>query len=109
MRAGRNAEAGGEFTRRGSAPHLPGGLQHQHRTAASGERCGAYQSVVAGADHDAIVTGFHLLNAHAGCILRRSRSTARAALAPGAPMTPPPGCVLDPHMYMPRTGERYCA
>ena len=34
-------------------------------------------------------------------VLPRSRSTARAALAPGAPMTPPPGWVLEPHMYMP--------
>ena len=33
----------------------------------------------------------------------------RAALAPGAPITPPPGWVLEPHMYMPRTGARYCA
>ena len=36
--------------------------------------------------------------------LPRSRSTARAAFAPGAPMTPPPGWVLEPHMYMPFTG-----
>jgi hypothetical protein len=27
----------------------------------------------------------------------RSRSTSRAALCPGAPVTPPPGCVPDPH------------
>ena len=24
-------------------------------------------------------------------------------------MTPPPGCVLEPHMYIPRTGARYWA
>ena len=28
---------------------------------------------------------------------RRSESTARAALWPGAPVTPPPGCAPDPH------------
>ena len=28
---------------------------------------------------------------------RRSWSTARAALWPGAPVTPPPGCAPDPH------------
>ena len=29
--------------------------------------------------------------------LRRSASTARAALCPGAPVTPPPGCAPAPH------------
>ncbi|SVA42158.1 uncharacterized protein METZ01_LOCUS95012, partial [marine metagenome] len=28
-----------------------------------------------------------------------SRRISLAALAPGAPITPPPGCVLEPHMY----------
>src|ERR1051326_1683030 len=32
-----------------------------------------------------------------------------AALSPGAPMMPPPGCVADPHMYRFRIGVRYCA
>ena len=32
-----------------------------------------------------------------------------AALRPGAPMMPPPGCVAEPHMYRPSTGVRYCA
>ncbi len=46
---------------------------------------------------------------HVQCVRPRSSSTARAAFAPGAPMTPPPGCVLEPHRYKPRTGARYCA
>ena len=34
---------------------------------------------------------------------------SRAALYPGAPITPPPGCAPDPHRYRPRTGVRYRA
>ena len=37
---------------------------------------------------------------------QRSASTRSAALRPGAPMMPPPGCVADPHMYSRRTGVR---
>ena len=36
----------------------------------------------------------------------RSRKISCAQLCPGAPVTPPPGCVPDPHMYSPRTGPR---
>ena len=32
-----------------------------------------------------------------------------AALRPGAPMMPPPGCVADPHMYRRSMGVAYCA
>ena len=48
----------------------------------------------------------------AGCAARlgearaRSRRISRAALCPGAPVTPPPGCVPEPHIYSPCTGER---
>ena len=35
---------------------------------------------------------------------RRSAFTTRAALWPGAPMTPPPGCVPEPHRYSPLIG-----
>ena len=34
---------------------------------------------------------------------------ARAALAPGAAITPPPGCVPELHIYMPLIGDRYWA
>src|SRR5205085_11080704 len=39
---------------------------------------------------------------------RRSCRTARAALCPGAPVTPPPGCAPEPHRYSPAIGVRYC-
>ena len=44
-----------------------------------------------------------------GCHLDRpfqSFRISRAALWPGMPETPPPGCVEEPHWYRPRTGER---
>jgi hypothetical protein len=43
---------------------------------------------------------------HPGKRLPRSRSTSRAQLWPGAPVTPPPGCAPDPHRYRPRSGVR---
>jgi hypothetical protein len=36
----------------------------------------------------------------------KSRSTSRAQLCPGAPVTPPPGCAPEPHRYRPLTGVR---
>ena len=36
----------------------------------------------------------------------RSRSTSRAQLWPGAPVTPPPGCAPEPQRYSPGTGVR---
>ena len=39
-------------------------------------------------------------------ISERSYRISRAALCPGAPVTPPPGCVPDPHIYNPAIGER---
>ena len=102
VRACRDLKTRGELARERGAADLGLRLEHEYRAAASCQRRGAYQAVVAGAHHDAIV-------ALAQCSLPRSFSTARAAFAPGAPMTPPPGCVLEPHMYRPRTGARYCA
>src|ERR1700685_4120025 len=40
---------------------------------------------------------------------RKSRSISRAALWPGAPVTPPPGWVEAPHMYKPGIGARWSA
>ena len=37
---------------------------------------------------------------------RKSAMISRAALWPGAPVTPPPGCVPEPHMYNPFSGPR---
>src|SRR5581483_503017 len=49
---------------------------------------------------------------HAAASLKRflfqSRSTCCAALCPGAPVTPPPGCAPAPHKYNPAIGVRYC-
>jgi hypothetical protein len=36
----------------------------------------------------------------------KSRSTSRAQLCPGAPVTPPPGCAPAPHRYSPLIGVR---
>ena len=36
----------------------------------------------------------------------KSSRTTIAALWPGAPVTPPPGCALLPQRYRPRTGVR---
>ena len=36
-------------------------------------------------------------------------SILRAALRPGAPLTPPPGCAPAPHSQRPSSGSAYCA
>jgi hypothetical protein len=41
-----------------------------------------------------------------GARQRRSARIACAALCPLAPVTPPPGCVPEPHMYNPASGAR---
>ena len=66
-------------------------LQNQHGSTALRQGGGAYQSIVAGTDDDAVVAVPRGWLCHGQCTLPRSLSTARAALAPGAPMTPPPG------------------
>ena len=96
--AGRHREAGRELARHRRTAQLLGGLQQQHRPAAARQVGRANQPVVAAADDDAVV-GTATGGAH--CRRPRSRRMASAALAPGAPMTPPPGWVLEPHMYMP--------
>src|SRR3984957_18467250 len=93
-----------------TGPKLPGhrgpthpfrGLQHQHGTPTASQVGGTHQPIVAAAYDNAVVA--------AHCDRPKSRRIAPAALKPGAPITPPPGCVLDPHIYIPRTGARYCA
>ena len=39
-------------------------------------------------------------------VLYASLRISRAALCPGRPVTPPPGCVPAPHRYIPATGVR---
>jgi len=36
----------------------------------------------------------------------KSRTISRAALCPGSPVTPPPGCAPAPHRYNPASGMR---
>src|SRR5262249_22889916 len=91
---------------------LRGGLEHEHPAPTAGEIGSAHEAVVTATDHDGVVAragrGVHDGRASAGC-RRRSRRMVWALLAPGAPITPPPGWLLEPHMYSPRSGERYCA
>src|SRR6478736_5136763 len=100
MGARRHPESRREFPRHGRPAQRRRRFEQQHRSAAARQSRGAYQAIMAAADDHAVVAQF---------ALPRSRSTARAAFAPGAPMTPPPGWVLEPHMYTPRTGARYWA
>src|SRR6476469_4925197 len=99
MRAHRSTKPGCELARgRHSAQPLRG-FEHQHAAPGARQVGRTGQAVVAATDDDGIVM-LRVLRArtHARA-LATSRSRARAALAPGAPMTPPPGCVLEPHKY----------
>ena len=108
--AGGDPEARREFARHRRSAHAIGRFQHQHPVTCTGQVAGAYQAVVPAADDDRVVVrSCPSRPAHACSAMRRSRSIARAAFAPGAPMTPPPGWVLEPHRYSPRSGARYCA
>ena len=93
MGAGGDLKAWREFPRYGGAADVVGGFQHQHLPAAAGQIRGADKAVMAGADNNAVV-----VRRHARTPRPISRKISRAALAPGAPITPPPGCVLDPHI-----------
>src|SRR5271165_2362467 len=98
VRARRDSKTGCEFARGGSAAEAAVRFEHEHRAAAAGKIVCANQAVVSAADHDAVEFCARRCARDAHCALPKSRSTARAAFAPGAPMTPPPGCVLDPHI-----------
>ena len=62
------------------------------------------QAVVAGPDHDRVVSlpG----HAQAAFLPRSPRRTCSAASRPDAPMIPPPGCVAEPHIQRFRSGVR---
>ena len=99
VRAGGHLKAGCKLPRDRRAADLRLRLQHQHRTPPRASVAAHTEAIVSAADDDAVVARWRGLAApriSASC--RRSLSTARAALAPGAPMTPPPGWVLEPHM-----------
>ncbi len=99
VRAGRHAEARGELARDGGAADLGGGLEHDDFAPGAGEVGGAGEAVVAGADDDDAIAVSHRTSPPARCSDGAGRCRiSRAAFAPGAAMTPPPGCVPEPHM-----------
>ena len=99
MGAGGDPIARSELARHRRASDLLRSLKHEHRAATLRKIGGADEAVMTAADHDAVVARtFGHCRRHGQCVLRRSRNTARAAFAPGAPITPPPGWVLEPHI-----------
>src|SRR5690348_11674229 len=94
VRTGGDLEAWREFARHRGTAYLGGGLQHEHLAATTGEIRGAHETVVAATNHDAVVARAaactHESVPSAGPRPRSCR-IACAQLAPGAPMTPPPG------------------
>ena len=66
-----------------------------YREKVLGQSGGRDQAVVASADDDGVEGAHAALPVRA---LPRSRRISRAALAPGAAMTPPPGWLDEPHM-----------
>ena len=93
MRHGRDPESRREFPRCRRAARPVVGFQHHDLQPRFGEIGGGNEAVVAGADDGGIVD-----SAHFTIPRRKSFRISRAALAPGAPMTPPPGWVPEPHM-----------
>ena len=79
-------------------------LQNQNLLSGLGQsRCGR-QAIMSCPNDDGVIV------AHAArCPRPRSLKISRAAFAPGAAITPPPGWVEDPHIYSPLIGDRYCA
>src|SRR5690606_437256 len=99
---GQGHRAAAEGHRSSRAADRVGTVDHQHPATGPGQVEGAGHAVVAGTDDDGVI--------FRGRVHRpASRMISRAALAPGAPMTPPPGWVLEPHMYRFFTGARYWA
>src|SRR5271166_531290 len=96
MRAGGYLKPGCKLARERRAADSGLRLQHEYGASAARQHRGTHQPIVAAADHDAVIASRGGWLRHHQCTLPRSLSTARAALAPGAPMTPPPGCVLEP-------------
>jgi hypothetical protein len=54
-----------------------------------------------------LYTSLLLLSNHLSRHRPKSLKTTRAQFLPGAPITPPPGCVPAPHKYRPGNGVRY--
>src|SRR4029077_10323995 len=79
-------------------------LEHEDLLTGLREMGGRDEAVVAAADQDDV----ELLLRHQAA--RRpfffSLRYSRAAMRPGAPMMPPPGCVAEPHIHSLSTGVR---
>ena len=90
-----NLVARHELARDGGAADLRCGFQHRDLQAGLREIGGGDQAVVAGADDDRVCL---ILRGHCTTPRLKSFRISCDALAPGAPMTPPPGCVPEPHM-----------
>src|SRR5439155_14214429 len=88
------------------ASHSIAAFHDEHARAVSGEVRPGHQAVVAGADYHRVVARD---SAHYAALLERRMdfSTCIAAILPGAPMIPPPGCVAEPHIQRLRIGVRY--
>ena len=96
-------EPGRELPAAEDAADLIRTFQDRHPAAVLREQRGRHQPVVARADHDDVRAGGH---PYAALPPRPRPSTSSAAIRPGAPMIPPPGCVADPHIHRSRIGVR---
>ncbi len=98
MRIARRVEAGCDVVSGGGAAQGGALLQDQHLAAGLRQHAGGGQAVVAGTDDDGVEAAHAARSARLlpGAFMPRSRSTSRAALAPGAAMTPPPGWLEEP-------------
>ena len=131
----RAAEAGRNLGRPRAAADATRTLEHERPQAGLREQGRRDQAVMAAADHDdvghfglriadcGLIVGFAARKSHVTFADRTGQSIRHppsaihvhpsrirsAALRPGAPMIPPPGCVADPQMYKLRTGVEYCA
>ena len=72
---------------------LLAGFEHHGLEAGASEIGGGDEAVMPGADDHRVIDGGHFTTP---CL--KSFRISRAALAPGAPITPPPGWVPEPHM-----------
>ncbi len=77
-------------------------LEHQHPAPGLAEVGGGGEPVVARADDDRVEP----LRRHAALPPVRVPSSSSAAIRPGAPMIPPPGCVAEPHIHRSLIGVR---
>ena len=99
MGEGRAVKPGSDFRRRRAAAKLMGSLKDQRLQTSLGQKTGDNQPVVTPSNDDNVAR-----HAYRPCPRMR-----RAAFRPGAPMTPPPGWVADPHIHRFRRGVAYFA